>query len=95
MELKSTKTTLILVISAVLTLALLFPAIAADNSYSVRISCIIPALPGQNMPILKEPEITNTKEQIKSPAMFQKDTQEIRVIAGRKLLLNVKTLYSR
>ena len=95
MELKFTKITLILVISAVLSMALLYPAIAADNSYSVRISCIIPALPGQNLPIIQEPKITNTIEQINSPAVFQKDTQEVRVIAGEKLLLDVETLYNR
>jgi hypothetical protein len=95
MELKFTKITFILVISAVLTMALLCPAIAADNSYSVRISCIIPAIPGQNMAILQESRITNTKEQVNSPVIFQKDTQEMRIIAGEKLLLDVKTLYSR
>ena len=89
------KITFILVISAVLTMALLFPAIAADNSYAIRISCIIPVIPGQNVPILQETRITNTKEQINSPAMFQKDTQEIRAIAGEKVSLNVETLYSR
>ena len=95
MEPKFTKITLVLVISAVLTIALLCPAIAADNSYSVRISCIIPAIPGQNLPILQEPRITNIKEQVNSPAVFQKDTQEMRVIAGEKILSNVETLYSR
>ncbi|MDO8662464.1 MAG: hypothetical protein Q7K98_04495 [Candidatus Omnitrophota bacterium] len=95
MELKLTKITLRLIISAVFTLALLYPVMAADNSYSVRISCIIPAIPGKNMPILQEPRVTNTKEQANSPAIFQKDTQEIRVIAGEKLLLDLETLYSR
>ena len=95
MELKFTKITLILVISAVLTMGLLYPTLAADNSYSIRISCIIPAIPGQNMPILQEPRITNTKEQINSPAMFQKNTQETRITAGGKLLFDVETLYSR
>jgi hypothetical protein len=95
MELKFTKIALILVISAGLTMALLLPAIAADNSYSIRISCMIPAIPGQNVPILLEPRITNAKEQINAPIMFQKDTQEIRVTAGEKLLFDVETLYSR
>jgi hypothetical protein len=76
-------------------MALLYPAIAADNSYSVRISCIIPAIPGENMPILQETRITNTKEQVNSAVIFQKDTQEMRIIAGEKLLLDVKTFYSR
>ena len=95
MEIKSTKIALIMVISALLTMPLLYPVIAADNSYSVRISCIIPAIPGKNMPIIQEPKIKNTKEQFNSPAIYQKDTQEMRVIAGKKLLLDVKTFYSR
>lgn len=95
MKLKFTKITLILIISAVLSIALLYPAIAADNSHSVRISCIIPVIPGQNTPILKEPEITNITKQSNLPAIFQKDTQETRVVAGEKLLLDVETLYSR
>lgn len=95
MELKFKKITLIPVTFVVLTMALLYPAIAADNSCAIRISCIIPVIPGKNMPILLEPRITNTKEQVNSPAIFQKDTQEIRVISGEKILLDVKTLYSR
>ena len=95
MELKFTKITLILVISAVLNIALLHTAIAADNSYSVRISCIIPAIPGKNMPILQETRITNTKEQVNSPTILQKDTQEMRINAEGKLLLNVATFYNR
>jgi hypothetical protein len=95
MVLKFTKIMLILIISAVSIMALLYPAIAADNSYSIRISCIIPAIPGQNVPILPEPRITNAKEQVNSAVIFQKDTQEMRIISGEKLLLDVKTLYSR
>ncbi len=95
MELKFLKITLILVISAVLTMGLLYTAIAANNSYSIRVSCIIPAIPGQNMPILKEPGITKIKGQTNLPAIFQKYTQEMRVIAGEELFTNVETLYSR
>ncbi|MDO8489735.1 MAG: hypothetical protein Q7S42_06505 [Candidatus Omnitrophota bacterium] len=95
MKLKSIKTTLILVISTALTMSLLFPAIAADNSYSVRISCIIPAITGKNIPILPETRITNTREQINSPVILQKDTQEIRISMGKKVLSDVETLYSR
>jgi hypothetical protein len=95
MELKSVKIALILVISVILTMALFFPVIAADNSYSIRISCMIPTIPGKNVPILLEPMITNTKKQINTPIMFQKDTQETRATAEGKLLLDVETLYSR
>lgn len=84
-----------MVISAVLALTLLYPASAADNSYSIRVSCTIPALPGQNMPILKEQKITNIKELTNTPAMFQKDTKETRTIQGEKLLLDVETIYNR
>ena len=94
MKLKLTKITLILVISAVLSIVLLYPALAANNSYSVRIACIIPAIPGQNMPILQETRLTNMKKQDNSSVIFQKDTQEMRVMAGEKLLLDVETLYS-
>jgi len=95
MKLRLRKITLILVIFAALTMPLSYPAIAADNSYSVRISCIIPAIPGQNMPILQEPVIIGTEKRVNSPAIFQKDTQEMRVIAGEKMLTDVETLYSR
>lgn len=95
MKWKISKIALILFISVILSASLLCPATAADNVYSVRISCIIPAIPGQNMPILQEPRITNTKEQINSPAIFQKDTQEMRITAEGKQLLEIETLYSR
>jgi len=81
--------------AVVLAIALLHPAIAADNSYSIRVSCAIPALPGQNMPILQEQRIINIKEQTSSPVMFQKDTKETRTIQGEKLSLDVETLYNR
>lgn len=86
---------LVLIISIVLAITLLDPAIAADNTSLIRISCTIPALPGKNMPILQEQRITNIKEPAATPVMFQKDTKEARVIRGEKLLLDLETFYNR
>jgi len=95
MKLKTTKITFILAISSLLAMVSTYPAIAADNSSSIRISCIIPAIPGKNVPILQETKSANTKNQVNSLVILQKDTQETKVIGEEKLLLEVKTLYSR
>jgi len=95
MKRKGLKIWLILIVSVILSAALLHPASAADNSYAIRISCTIPALPGQNMPILQEQRIANIKVQASTPVMFQKNTQETRTIQEKKSLVDLQTLYNR
>jgi hypothetical protein len=74
----------------------------AGESTSIRLSCIIPAVPGVNVPLVKEnassaTETKNIEKQtnLYSQVMFQKETQETRNTEGQKLLVKVETIYSR
>ena len=85
MKLKNMIITLILTVFVVFNTVFLYLGIAYANNYSVRISCIIPAIAGKKMPILQETRTTNTKVQVNSPVIFQKDTQEMRIYAEGRI----------
>lgn len=97
----------------VIVITLLFSVsfVLAENSYSIAVSCTIPAISGVNVPLIQEktakPDLNNnpaatdqfanlTPEEINNtPAMFQKDTEEIRWVKGEKYIVTLKTIYSR
>lgn len=92
---KLSKVQVISILSLFLITSFINPALASDNAYSIRISCIIPAIPGQNMPLVKEQKVQAINKQESSPVMFQKETKEIRVRAEKKETVEVKTFYQR
>lgn len=97
----------------IIVITLLFSTsfVLAGNSYSIAVSCTIPAIPGVNVPLIQEktakPELNNNsaatdqnanlpQEEINNtPAMFQKDTEEVRWVEGEKDIVTLKTIYSR
>jgi hypothetical protein len=95
MKKKNMKISVVIAIAAALN-TLFFPAVRAEsNTYTIRIACVIPAVPGKNVPIVKEIKPSNTKEQISANLVLQKDTKETRVIDGNKSEVQVQTFYSR
>jgi hypothetical protein len=98
-ELKKITSSLVLAI-----MILSFPAFTfAGDSASIRIGCVIPAIPGVNIPLVeesaaiqKEAEETEIKQATPDlPSMFQKDEEIIRLNNGKETFLKVKTVYSR
>ena len=89
---------------SILTALLLFVPIFsfAGETTSIKIACVIPAIPGENVPLVEEsitiqdPEEINMEQELsQSPSMFQKDEEILRKVKGEKTLLKVKTIYSR
>lgn len=95
MKKRNIKISLVLVIAMTLNAFLLQAAAAENNTYSIRIACVIPAVPGKNVPIVKETKPSNTKERISANLVIQKDTKETRVIEGKSSEVQVKTFYNR
>jgi hypothetical protein len=83
----------------------------AGDSASISVSCTIPAIPGVNVPLIaedaKEQPQSNYSaavvENVNLPieksntviAMFQKDSEEIRKVAGENYLVTLNTIYTR
>lgn len=75
--------------------------IFAGNSASVSISCVIPEIPGVNLPLVEE-KITDmamsnlqTESLASGPLMFEKETEETRLRQGEKITVSLSTIYSR
>jgi hypothetical protein len=89
----------------ILLIGIIFPIfteeIFAGNSASVSISCVIPEIPGVNLPLVEE-KITDmamnnlqTESLASGPLMFEKETEEIRLRQGEKITVSLSTIYSR
>jgi len=94
-----------MVIGLMLSFSMLEVAFAKD-SFSIPVSCGIPAVPGLNVPLVEiaqEPAPAKAKQseeqdinKNKNPDTVEEDTQkETLLVSGENLSLNVKTIYSR
>ena len=92
-----------IMIALVITLSVINLAMA-EGPAEIRIACTIPAIPGVNVPILKEnptqpgPKAKLTEEKIENaaPVMLQKETEDIRVREEENnVKVTVETIYSR
>lgn len=106
MEKLSKKYLLVLIIIALLS----GPALAGDT-YSFKVSCTIPAIPGVNAPLLEEEKlntasaketekeltvIKNEAQQREKPAELKQDAQEKQITQDvQKPLVMVRTVYER
>ena len=69
---------------------------ARAETYSIKVSCFIPAIAGENIPIVKEQKIDEVKaQQANTPMMLQKETKEIRSQGNTTNEVAVQTVYSR
>ena len=90
-------------IALVITLSVINLAMA-EGPAEIRIACTIPAIPGVNVPILKEnpdqsvpkAKPTEEKTETSAPVMLQKETKGIHVSEeGNSVTVTVQTIYSR
>lgn len=92
---------------ALITIFALTDAAWAQDSFSVSVSCIMPAVPGVNVPLIEEetirkgdnktiPEKADIQEgnKIESPSVIQEE-KEIQLAQGKTSSVIVQTLYSR
>lgn len=82
----------------------------AQDSFSISVSCSIPAVPGLNAPLIEEetPRVTETDEftqkdaknqeeiRLESPTLLQEDKEkQIQLAEGETSTVIVQTIYSR
>ena len=92
---------------ALITIFGLTDAALAQDSFSVSVSCIIPAVPGVNAPLIEEKTISKDNSnvapkeadiqegnKIESPSVIQEE-KEIQLAQGKTAYVIVQTLYSR
>jgi len=75
---------------------------AEQNTASIRVACVIPEIPGVNVPLV--PERASSARQTQpnqtiaasiQPLMIQKDTAEVRIINGKTQMATVQTIYQK
>lgn len=77
--------------------------VLAQDSYAIRISCVIPEIPGVNVPLIKDNNAKQAVEEQKSHdesnsgsgAVYENDREETRIVKGEAITITVKTIYSR
>jgi hypothetical protein len=92
---KNRKIALVLVIAAAVNTLFVPAAQAQGNSYTVRIACVIPAVPGKNVPIVQEVKASSVNVQTSRNLVLQKDALETRIIDGNRTETQVQTFYNR
>jgi hypothetical protein len=78
-------------------------ALAGSNSYSIMVSCTIPAIPGVNVPLVVEESVvsrnqvatTNLEEQKAPEKEDQIEKEQTLPSAQEGTLVLTKTIYSR
>lgn len=101
------KAALFSLLAALITLVITPGAFAQGNRQSIAISCVIPAIPGVNAPLIEEEaeDLVSAQAEAKAkgeetnlqmPEMIQESQSKAQINdRGEKSLTLVKTLYSR
>lgn len=67
---------------------------AGSNSYSIMVSCTIPAIPGVNVPLVEE-ESANTQQQQAQEEEVQVEKEQILPSSQEGSFVITKSIYSR
>ncbi len=75
-------------------IAVLIPLLGyAGDSYSIKLSCTIPVIPGVNAPLIKDN--AEAQEESNSSTTFESDEEDMRLVKGETQAVTVKTIYSQ
>lgn len=83
-----------ILISSLLVIFCLTNTAWAQDSFSVSVSCIIPAVPGVNAPLIGEKAVIQEENKTASPLLIQEE-KEIKLAEEKNSSIILQTLYSR
>ena len=83
-------------------IAALIPLLGySGDSYSIKLSCTIPVIPGVNAPLVNdnankaEADNAEAQEESNSSTTFESDEEDMRLVKGETQTVAVKTIYSQ
>lgn len=69
--------------------------VSAATAQDIRIACVIPAVPGQNVALVNEQSYKESKPSFKDALVLQKQEQQARIAQGASQVFTIQTVYSR